>query len=108
MQNPTTDHSTTLETEGWSYNPFTETDIWGVPSALHVSDNNTLPVGADDRALPQLKDPKFSNPDYVVGSNTRRRPPPPISAAEEQKTWQLVLFAAVLGVALWRFNATSV
>jgi hypothetical protein len=64
--------SNTLESSGYLYNPFTNNDIWGAPPQLNLRDlhNTTLPVGADDSALPQFTDRSLQNSGPVQGSVT--------------------------------------
>lgn len=103
--NPSNSGAYTLEAAGHAYNPFTTSDIFGQPPSLHMADLRTLPVGLDDSALPQLTQQKFSNPDYVVGSNVTR--PQVQQQQQNDKMWQLVLFAVVLGVALYTVRPSS-
>ncbi len=66
----------TLEGAGFAYNPFTTSDIWGVPGMLNLPaiTNSELRVGADDSAIPQLANPSFGRADYLGGSSVYNGP----------------------------------
>ena len=94
----------TLESSGYLYNPFTNNDIWGAPPQLNLRDlhNTTLPVGADDSALPQFADATLQNSAPVQGSVTSEVHRTVADVTAEQHRYILLAgFIGVLGLAVW-------
>jgi hypothetical protein len=95
----------TLDSAGFSYNPFTTLDIFGQPASLNLTaiTGRELPVGADDSALPTIA--QFQRQPENTGSGV---PPPAPSVFQETDMQALTttgIFIAILVVALWYRSA---
>lgn len=97
----------TLDTAGYTYDPFTPSDIFGAPNSAPLSalTRKDLPVGADDSALSQLTGPAF---DFATAQGSGRASQfVPFAARQSKQTrdfqnlLNLGLFAAVVALALW-------
>ena len=96
----------TLDNAGYTYNPFTQNDIWGSPSQLNLTPETRkeLPVGADDSALPQFSEPHLRNGAPIPGSdNSARwtRPNSVRSQVQAANSVYLIGFGIILAAALY-------
>jgi len=98
-------HRNTLESAGYTYNPFTTNDIWGAPAQIDMpaAKQHELPVGADDGAIPSMAAPHLRNGAPRQGSD-QSEPWVRGNSAKEQmlntNTTYLLLFAGILAAAL--------
>lgn len=94
----------TLESSGYLFNPFTQSDTWGAPSQLNLTavTKSDLPVGADDSALPVFSDATLLNSAPLQGSAvTPKHTPYADQAVSRDKYLMLAGFIAVLALALY-------
>jgi len=94
----------TLDGAGYTYNPFTQNDIWGMPSQLAMQPltSKELPVGADDSAIPQMATAEMRRGAPQHATNiSRPPPPPPPTQAATIHTQSLIAFIAIVALALF-------
>jgi hypothetical protein len=61
----------TLDAAGYTYNPYTTMDTFGMPSGLMLTalEQHELPIGADNSAIPVLGHPSVRNGAPTTGSD---------------------------------------
>jgi len=95
----------TLEGEGFLYNPFTNSDIWGGPTQLAMTPvmQNDLPVGADDSAIPHMAR-AYTAPGGPRAAGSGAVPVPPRlqqSSSLNMDMARLGIFLGILAAALY-------
>lgn len=96
----------TLDSDGHTYNPFTQNDIWGAPSQVNLTaeTRQELPVGADDSALQQFSEPHLRNGRVIPGSDQSAEWHRANSVRSQRQTTNaiyLAAFGAIVAAALW-------
>ena len=97
----------TLDGEGYMYNPFSETDIWGTPAQVNMTPvtHKELPVGADSSAMPLMSEHYLRNGGIITGSDQSKQWQR-TNYQQQQRTvdnnYLLLAFAVILGVAFYR------
>lgn len=95
---------TTLDSAGYTYDPFTESSIWGAPPQLMMpcDGQQELPLGADDSAMPRFTQGALTNSGPRQGSvQSEVYEQPEVAQADTKKIIMLVGFIAVIGLALY-------
>lgn len=96
----------TLDKAGFTYNPFSSTEIWTRPTVPNLTalTSQELPLGNDGSALPAVSGPGMRNPNFATGSETGDANFATAKEKQEEAKHQknlmyLLAFAAVLAVA---------